>query len=437
MRERGWGEIYNGSYGTLLYDLQSNLEMTFRLDALNQRHIRHRWKEVMQAMEGDPLERWGVRTVEPLTEEELELYAKYQYPIYACGYNWLQSCGESAKRLEKRITEIITWWQARKHECSKVILITHSMGGLVARACAKRIPDKIAGVLHGVMPALGAPLAYRRMACGTEAHNPTGSRLDEYKAGKFADIGGRRAEDTTPVLAVAPGALELLPNQLYPRPWLHVRVIRLSDSPSAQGPAVDYLSLPSDSQPNPYKLYRNMSSWYRLINPDLADPANLYPASNGGVKQKILQAISTAEKFHYGLADYYHPVTFAYCGDDPAHLTYGRICWLAYDRSAAAHVLTPGNLKKAKLVLHEQDGSRRVEVEGTVALTFAVEEQDTRGDDTVPFQSGAGPSKSAKKFFPTRGYKHQESYSKADTLLLTRYCIVKLVQEMEKNAQQK
>ncbi len=173
MKERGWGEIFNGSYGTLLYELQSHLETTFRFDALNKRHVRNCWKEVMQAMEGDSLQRWGVRSVEPLTESELEKYAQYQYQIYACGYNWLQSCGESAKRLEKKVNDIIKWWKDRKHKCEKVILVTHSMGGLVGRACAKRIPDKIAGVIHGVMPALGAPLAYRRLACGTERDNPT------------------------------------------------------------------------------------------------------------------------------------------------------------------------------------------------------------------------------------------------------------------------
>jgi hypothetical protein len=30
-------------------------------------------------------------------------------------------------------------------------------------------------------------------------------------------------------MAAAPGALELLPNQFYPRPWLHVRESKDSD----------------------------------------------------------------------------------------------------------------------------------------------------------------------------------------------------------------
>ena len=433
MRERGWGEIFNGSYGNLLFDLQSHLEMTFRFDALNQRHIRTRWKEVMQAMQSEPLRRWGVRSVAPLTESELEKYAGYQYPIYACGYNWLQSCGESAKRLERRIDEIITWWRTRKHACDKVILVTHSMGGLVGRACAKRIPDKILGVIHGVMPALGAPLAYRRLACGTECDSPANEALDNYKAGKFADIAGRRPEDTTPVLSVAPGALELLPNKRYPRPWLHARVAR-DPAPGARPQMPnDCLSLPNESQPNPYDLYRDMDSWYRLINPRLADPADLYK-KDSAVSKKINDAISTAEKFHEWLSDYYHPSTYAYYSADKEHPAYGQIRWVAHvPLSSARTPVTGANIRVAKFLNHASDGARRVEIEGKTVLLFSVEQQDSAGDDTVSQQSAAAPGSKVKQLFATRGYRHQESYKHHDTILLTCYCIVKVVQELGKN----
>jgi pimeloyl-ACP methyl ester carboxylesterase len=433
MRERGWGEIFNGSYGTLLFELQSHLEMTFQFDMLNKRHIRARWKEVMQAMQSDPLQRWGVRSVAPLTESELEKYAEYQYPIYACGYNWLQSCGESAKRLERRIDEILTWWRTRKHECDKVILVTHSMGGLVARACAKRIPDKIAGVVHGVMPALGAPLAYRRLACGTECENPGNDGVDNYKAGKFADIAGRRPEDTTPVLSVAPGALELLPTQLHPKPWLHVRVATNPAAGQRQGTANDCLHLPNESQPNPYDLYRDMSAWYRPINPCLADPANLYK-KDSAVNRKINDAISAAEKFHEWLADYYHPASYAYYGADKDHPAYGQIRWVAHAFPTGAQVpLTPANIRGAKYLGHTPDGARKVEIEGKTVLVFSVEQQESDGDDTVSHGSGAGPSGKIKQLFATRGYRHQESYKQHDTILLTCYCIVKVVQELAKH----
>lgn len=438
MRERGWGEIHNGSYGTLLFDLQSHLEMTFRVDALKQRHIRQRWKDVMQAMQGDPRERWGVRSIEPLTESELEIYAGYDYPVYACGYNWLQSCGESARRLEQRVTRIIAWWRQRKHTCDKVILVTHSMGGLVARACAKRIPDKIGGVIHGVMPALGAPLAYRRLACGTECDSPTNDAADNYKAGKFADIAGRRPEDTTPVMSVAPGALELLPNQLHPRPWLHVRVVRSPASAGAPATTFDCLHLPSEQEPNPYALYRDMDSWYRMINPALADPAQSYAKIAGGAVQQILNAIAVAEKFHDWLADYYHPATFSFHGDDDAHPAYGRIRWLAREPSMTPNVpLTVANVRNARYLVHEPTGARTIEIEGKRILTFAVEPQESRGDDTVARSSAANPAGKVRQMFSIGGCRHQESYRHPDVLLLTRYCIVKLVQGFANNGHAK
>jgi pimeloyl-ACP methyl ester carboxylesterase len=433
MRERGWGEIFNGSYGALLFELQSHLEMTFKFNTFNNRQIRNRWKEVMRAMEGDPMQRWGVRSVTPLTEHELEKYAEYQYPIYACGYNWLQSCGESAKHLEQRIDSIIEWWRTRRHECEKVILITHSMGGLVGRACAKRIPDKILGVIHGVMPALGAPLAYRRLACGTECDNPANDKVDNYKSGKFADIAGKRPEDTTPVLSVAPGALELLPNQLHPKPWLHVNVARHSAHGERREASYDCLHLPNESQPNPYDLYRDMSSWYRLINPGLADPAKLYKKDSEATR-KINGAVSVAETFHHWLADYYHPVSFAYYGADKDHLAYGRIRWMAQTADAATQVpVTAANIRNAKYLTHGPDGSRKVEIEGKMVLTFSVEQQESPGDDTVSNQSGSGPQGKVRQLFATHGYRHQESYKNHDAILLTCYCIVKVVQEIGKN----
>jgi pimeloyl-ACP methyl ester carboxylesterase len=434
MRERGWGEIFNGSYGTLLFELQSHLEMTFQFDAFNKRQIRSRWKEVMQAMEGDSLKRWGVRSVAPLTEKELEKYADYQYPIYACGYNWLQSCGESAKRLEDRINEIIDWWNTRKHQCEKVILITHSMGGLVARACAKRIPDKILGVVHGVMPALGTPLAYRRLACGTECDSPVNGKIDNFKSGKFADIAGRRPQDTTPVMAVSAGALELLPNQLHPRPWLHASIVQAPAHGERRETVIDCLHLPNESQPNPYDLYRDMSSWYRLIDPGLANPAMLYRDVGGGVVKKIRDAITAAEIFHDWLGDYYHPLTFAYYGSDKSHPTYGRIRWVAHESTANTKIpVTTANIKAAKCVAQGPDGIRQVKVENKMTLAFSVEPQESAGDDTVSQDSGAAPNGKIKQLFATRGYRHQESYKHRDTILLTCYCIVKVVQELDKN----
>jgi hypothetical protein len=150
--------------------------------------------------------------------------------------------------------------------------------------------------------------------------------------------------------------------------------------------------------------------------------------------KRIKDAIATAEAFHHWLADYYHPATFAYYGADKTHPAYGRIRWVAHQPSSSAAIpVTAANIKGASYLAHAPDGARKVALEGKLVLDFSVEAQEAAGDDTVSFQSGAGPAGKVKQLFATHGYRHQESYKQHDTLLLTCYCIVKLVQEVGKH----
>jgi pimeloyl-ACP methyl ester carboxylesterase len=437
MRERGWGEVHLGSYGALLVELQSHLDMTFRANALGELEVREHWKRVMNCRPG----RWGVRNIEPVTEAELKKYADFQYPVYAVGYNWLESCGVSAKRLDRRIDEIKKFWTSRKHACDKVILVTHSMGGLVARACARARagavdePGDIAGIIHGVMPACGAPVAYRRIACGTEGGRFDNSLPDKIRADKFVQIAGESAADTTPVLAAAPGVLELLPTTMYPQPWLVVGTVsRVNNKDEFR----EILKLPRG---NPYDLYRDMDSWFRMIDPTLADPAEKNKAMTGGTVGIIRKAIETAEKFHgevltvtRGSGDnkvsepYYHPNTYAFYGVDENHRAFGRVTWVARLPVGQNLVLTPSNLEQAKYISHAADGSRTVEIEGRVRLQFRPWPEDVAGDDTIPQQSGAAPAGRIKQIFATGGYRHQDSYRDSEMVLLTRHLIVKIVQ---------
>jgi hypothetical protein len=54
--------------------------------------------------------------------------------------------------------------------------------------------------------------------------------------------------------------------------------------------------------------------------------------------------------------------------------------------------------------------------------------QDAPGDDTVPRQSGSGPTPHVRQIFATHGYGHQDGFQQSDVLLLTRHLIVKIVQ---------
>lgn len=439
VRERGWGEVHADSYGRLLHGLQTRLNQTFGFDEHGKkRFVKQHWKKVMAC---DP-QRWGLRQFAPLTEDHLVKHARYHFPVYAVGYCWLHDCKASAELLEKRILEIIDAWKKAKRNCSKVILVTHSMGGLVGRACARRIPDKIAGVIHGVMPALGAPVAYRRIACGTEPYATNSTPLGKFAGSRAAMILGKSTDKTTPVLATSPGALELLPNHLFPHPWLHVRVLRLSGAAPGAGQAgkngaygyqtkpYDALSFPNANLQNPYDLYRDMKFWFRLINPDLADPAGKFSKMEKGVGPAIRAAISSAETFHRTLGDYYHPLTYAFYGDDSEQLSFGQVRWVALHQQGSATALTPANLTSARYVGETDTGQRRVLIEEKIELRFAPEMQDARGDGTVPHQSGAGPLGKAKQVFATEGYDHQGSYNNEHMLMLTLRLINKIVQEI-------
>lgn len=439
LRQRGWGEVHADSYGALLFALQERLNQTFGFDEQSRkRFVKQHWKDVMAC---DP-RKWGVRELTPLTEAELAKHAQNYFPVYAVGYNWLEDCEVSSRRLEKRIGEIIAYWTGLKRRCEKVVLVTHSMGGLVARACAKRIPDKIAGAIHGVMPASGAPVAYRRMVYGTESSSPSNNPIEGASAARLAMILGERSEYTTPVMATSPGALELLPNHMYPGPWVHVRVVRAAYAPAgarfgakddtlhSQTTSRDYLHLPGGARSNPYEFYRDVKSWYRLVNLALADPAGRYRTIIGGVEREFRKAVETAERFHRSLGDYYHPNTYVFYGDDKNKLSYGHVRWTARQGPGTTVALTAADISSAKFLGHTAGGHRRVLVGGTTELQFFPEEQDTRGDGTVPYHSGSNPSGKVKQVFAVRDIDHQNAYNNVDMLMLTLRLIVKIVQEM-------
>ncbi len=421
LRMRWWGELHWDSYGELLVDLHLKLNKTFTLSLFRNRIPNSHWEDVIEYDKDD----WDASDMAALTEAELEKFSKAQYPVYACGYNWIQSNERSAERLKLRIQEVIKFWTERKHDCKQVILVTHSMGGLVARACAKQIPNQIAGIVHGVMPALGAPLAYRRVTCGTEATAPGKGMLDSLAMGKFADIAGRTADRTTPAMATACGALELLPNHLYPKPWLFASVKQPNEK------LKDIAALQPD---NPYDLYRDLKIWYRLINPDLADPAGKFAGDKGGVNVAIEKAVCQAEHFHMELLNtYYHPISYAYYGADEDQMSFGVFRWVTDNQYALGKEVGPlMPLGQTAEGLHS-GGARAIRFPAyTVAkdegLLFGPGVQDAPGDGTVSQQSGAGPRGKVKRLFRTKGYDHQGSYKNEAMLMLTHHLIVKIAQ---------
>jgi pimeloyl-ACP methyl ester carboxylesterase len=211
LRRRGWGEVSSMSYGDFLVWLEN------ALDDAQQAKTGLRADLMSSAVSDDP-------SVEPLTFDEVAMSYKYQFPVHAVGYNWLQSNEDSAERLERRLCAFTAYYRSIGNMCDHVIIVTHSMGGLVARyhsayidgkrpelGCVKRSEPitKVLGVVHGAMPATGAATAYKRMKAGTE--------------GLAGFALGRTAAEMVPVFAQSPGALQLLPSPEYGKKWLQIK----------------------------------------------------------------------------------------------------------------------------------------------------------------------------------------------------------------------
>lgn len=95
----------------------------------------------------------------------------FDLPVYAVGYNWTADVKFAAEKVAERIDGII-----KKHKdqrCRQVILVTHSMGGIVGRTVCglPGMREKVLGAVHGVQPAHGSGAAYWRMKGGFERAN--------------------------------------------------------------------------------------------------------------------------------------------------------------------------------------------------------------------------------------------------------------------------
>lgn len=266
----------------------------------------------------------------------------YEFPVYAFGYNWTASNYFAGEQLAAEIKRVIKEYVDAGRKCEKVLLVTHSMGGLVARsACMLHgAKDNVLGVIHGVQPSDGSPAAYWRMKGGFDRphtipdidfmqwfRNPV--KMYNHLKGKIVNSGllgipytdikigtgnitawvlGTDGEEVTALLGNMPGGLELLPNKQYKNNNGWERWLELLD---AQG---NRTALP---KANPYEeIYRKEDVYYRLVNPEWLNPGENKTASlNDDVGPWIfyLGYLAEAESFHDKLAKKpAHPETYQF-----------------------------------------------------------------------------------------------------------------------------
>jgi len=441
---RGWGTVYWNSYGPFLEYLEHELNEIMLWDShRGSAEITSSWSAFHDG--GNLIHTEGKEHLLKLSTSELTNVAKYWYPVHAVGYNWLQSNEQSGKDLAAEIDRILASYKVKwgSKAVKKVILVTHSMGGLVARAAVHpsigNAQDKVLGILHGAMPALGAPAAYKRMRAGNETGGISPTKLATWL------FLGAYGPDVTPVLAQSPGGLQLLPNQTYPSGWL---TIKINDT-----------IYKVDGEPYD-KIYQEKDKWWRLVNPAWLDPINSSASSAhtdgpnaNGLADKAWErykfCLSSAQDFHKNLGNRYHPTTYSFYGSDPAHHSWGKIEWdigtLRYAMRGPFSVFDSQQELKA-LALDgkptSDDGAGTVEAKashaswmGDITDRFQLQDATTPGDGTVPQESGLAPGKVGGSIeqFGLTGFDHQSAYlpSMTEVMAVSKYAIAKIAQSAD------
>lgn len=418
-KERGWGEIYFSSYRGILEVCE---------EALNQRWITGHLSKTLDT----PPSKWGAcpeTALKPITEKEHKrAVAGCWFPMHAMGYNWLRSNAESAVVLAGRIRALIGKYKQDGYQCEKVILITHSMGGLVARGVVHPkiggLEAEVLGIVHGVMPAMGAPAAYKRMRCGFEEAlgglHPAPKALGNY------------GKEVTAVLANAQGGLELLPSKGYGNGWLVI---------AHRGG--ELLKLPKNGDPYA-EIYKLRGKWFGLLCEEWINPARRL----GRGFKNTCALLQAAEEFHDLIGGSYHPLSYAHYGADPSRPSWETVTWNLDKKQKMEgwqDLQVISDSGSGRLELFKPSPPPEVNVQHSINTGIATQATAPGvlkatlgaslglGDQTVPARSADDQLRSGKfaGVFRQIGYEHQGSYDDSGAIQSTLYSLSKIISTMK------
>ena len=521
LRFRGWGTVHADSYQKFTVFLENNLNNLAQdiRDAANtinqnqngahclsdsdyenfvtQKKDTQPWTAVLARIDRYIINRdkEQPKLEKPLSEQESSVEAQrmlanwfkkavnYQFPVYICGYNWLRDNAESGTGYNPMSLEFLesekedgtnflfgrsdlnSRIQRALEECNseQFLILTHSMGGLVTRAYAKKATsdspgktknaDKICGIFHNVMPATGSPAFYKRLRAGFSHEPPPRHFRERFKPSLWlsavkeiglAGVLGFTSRATSPILLNSPSAMQLTPWPNYtprrfngdkvsdPNAWLHVA--------DDEGKNIRFSF-------NTEELYQNYDKWFGLWptkpknfndgkQKEQIDRINFNPNNKKTIFQKdktdadIFKAnFDKVQTFQYEHATYYltdeNKTRISFC-DSQDHLTWDTIKWVS-DRKFPED-LTKQELIEAVLNKPEDSGPRgtvKIELRGKdYLLCLAKKTREDRGDGTVPTASGEAPI--TQGFFDRKdvlvtgdknvgGYEHGSSYNFDET----------------------
>lgn len=420
-RERGWGEVLSFSYGKFISVLQGALLDDWQQDLVHYGKSTSEKNGVLSQLVGKSLseEKDTKITGESiLTQQELNHFKNFLFPVHVYGYNWLQDNKTSAQGLVAFIDRTISLYKnERGHGMpfpagqEKVIIVTHSMGGLVARYASQVLgaKDKILGIVHGVIPDLGSPAAYRRMKVGAKQEGMAGAVL------------GNTAEELMPVLARAPAPLQLLPSAKYlsGTPWL-----------SVEGAGEDGSDVKLPQAGDPFgEIYLNKTLWYRLYESDIIDKDEAVSQSNWIEYNDLID--KNVQPYIESLDNLYHPNTYAFYGNKID--SDGSLMW------RKTSITYPKNRHESDRKL--PNNYREIPLPFNRSQMYVITSSNTAGDGTVPVESLSAICRNSEiKSVLAIDVDHQGAYDVSSmkdiqvrpALQFTLRAIVKMVQEIPK-----
>ncbi|TCW87604.1 hypothetical protein C5O80_03320 [Burkholderia sp. SRS-46] len=488
---RGWGSVYRSSYQPMLAWLQEQLNEPMHLG-------RHQGPWI----HGDPDgEKWALKPLldtEPADygaidagaqhrgkaitrdSEVFKHFMKFQYRVYAIGYNWLQSNEKSAQdvingtnfkdKKSGKVTRLMGIKEIiEENHSGKAIILTHSMGGLVARMAIAihGAGSMLHGVFHNVLPATGAPIAAKRFRTGGGSEGS----IDGFINGALL---GSNANEFVAVAANAPGALELLPMPDYHNGEAWWIFARLDGTP--------VMEFPKDGSAYT-QIYTN-SKWYGLVpeqSISLLDPAGIIQARldanpiKSTVSENFNKVMKKVVENQTNIKYAYHDNTYVAYGDGELKpkgetesgdnhgkptiengkkltdlLAWGTVIW----KGNVPAGVTAEELGAARFLHDTHSGTLRVQLDSrNVTIEFEVQKQPKLppgskvtvpkkngiipGDGTVPVWSAEAPAygvnggaaHGVQVVFDQGGYVHQESYNHPWTRWALLYSIVQIAQD--------
>nr|WP_282563643.1 acetyltransferase [Providencia stuartii] len=204
------------------------------------------------------------------------------------------------------------------------------------------------GVVHGVIPDLGSPAAYRRMKTGAGKEGIAGKVL------------GSSAKKLMPVLARATAALQLLPSPKYKSPWLK-----------------DDDSYPKTVSSDPFTdIYLRNDVWWKLYQSNIIDSKETNVDDNWKSYVKLINEDVRSFMEHQEKGKY-HPNTYAFY--EHTKPSDGSVKW------HITSITSPKDMHDSNKTI--PNNYREVPLPFNRSRLYELKASNSAGDGTVPVES--------------------------------------------------